>query len=862
MLKNKRDFKVVSPSGGGLSKSEIEKLYKLYSSIDGKHKQFKGSKEEYVSTLSGMVKNFLNGVYSTNLQGAGKKSATFEKKISKLLGKTQLHLSSDEDSIKKARKIADPLLKIYNARNKLEDYKDSTAAERKIAVNEAVTNLTKLNEVLNFTGLGFDAARLLDPKNNDAFEAFTKNLVTFVNAAGDYRKYKKEKPGKREESARKTIKKLFPDEEEIFNPIKQKIRGKVPVHNKETGEYSEEKTTAPILNPFFRATDSFLPTYSSDNKYKELVDDVVDARKIIKSLLKDVTAQKNFIIALPFKNIFKFTPEGIIERQQLNDLLLERGRPTNAGLATSQFKKPEWSQSTEASFRTEYFVFFEYLSNKTELTEKQKKIEEAGILGKIFSFNLALAQLDYDFPNIKADSKGKKTLGEIGKSKDAQVNLDKITALINSSYNRSKDSWEAAEVLYTYYKSDAAVCNYDETKKAGLTSLSAIQAVFKFDIKKMMTSTKPGCQELVTQIKDLIRVPAATPKGVFKQTTTHEIIKAVRDLFFKYITRDVIVPPKIGKKGNILSEATIKYTKIPAKELYTGSVSDATVDKSSCLSLDISDPDTAKYLETVVIANHFLNKDRDIITPYEFGMMMTSTDLTSKYNTFQGAKLDNYTVMKSTQILSYEFEEAIPSKRDPKLSVPEDEDIIVSIGLSRKDILKIFKEYRLKEEEVDEIKVCPKSELPERFDEFSKNLKEVSEPEDFRTYLKRINMFRQDNGVDIVPLPAKTAAVATPIKVTKKEKTAAVATPIKATKKEKTAAVLTPKKSNTTRSIGAVMGSLGRRDSDSESSDWSDSEEEDSESDDSEAKPIKAKAKGRDDFDNKKSYKKKVIKYY
>ena len=58
----KRNYKILE--GGNqplpqLSDVEIDKLYKVYSEMDGKHKKFKGTKREYCATLAGMIDKFL-----------------------------------------------------------------------------------------------------------------------------------------------------------------------------------------------------------------------------------------------------------------------------------------------------------------------------------------------------------------------------------------------------------------------------------------------------------------------------------------------------------------------------------------------------------------------------------------------------------------------------------------------------------------------------------------------------------------------------------------------------------------------------------------------------------------------------------
>ena len=86
----KRNYKIleggVQPLGQ-LSDADINILYNQYIKLDGKHKNFKGTKREYCSTVAGLIDKFLKGSNST-LEGSGKleKSIDFYKpRVLKLL---------------------------------------------------------------------------------------------------------------------------------------------------------------------------------------------------------------------------------------------------------------------------------------------------------------------------------------------------------------------------------------------------------------------------------------------------------------------------------------------------------------------------------------------------------------------------------------------------------------------------------------------------------------------------------------------------------------------------------------------------------------------------------------------------------
>ena len=55
-----------------LSDDDINKLYKEYSAMDGKHKNFKGTKREYCATVGSMIRNFLSGYTTKSKVGSGK----------------------------------------------------------------------------------------------------------------------------------------------------------------------------------------------------------------------------------------------------------------------------------------------------------------------------------------------------------------------------------------------------------------------------------------------------------------------------------------------------------------------------------------------------------------------------------------------------------------------------------------------------------------------------------------------------------------------------------------------------------------------------------------------------------------------
>ena len=120
MLKNKRDFKVVSQNNNGLSDSELSDLYKMYSSMDGKHKKFKGSKEDYVKTVSELIKNFVDSSMNetSGLVGGVKLREILHKnKLKTTLPEQKRRITEKKDEIAAQRDIAYDIRRLQLATN-------------------------------------------------------------------------------------------------------------------------------------------------------------------------------------------------------------------------------------------------------------------------------------------------------------------------------------------------------------------------------------------------------------------------------------------------------------------------------------------------------------------------------------------------------------------------------------------------------------------------------------------------------------------------------------------------------------------------------------------------------------------------
>lgn len=78
----KRNYKFIKNDLYHLSDADIEKLYSTYIEMDGKHQNFKGSKREYCSIISRMIKDWLKAVNKNGLSGGkGTSKGIIAKKI-------------------------------------------------------------------------------------------------------------------------------------------------------------------------------------------------------------------------------------------------------------------------------------------------------------------------------------------------------------------------------------------------------------------------------------------------------------------------------------------------------------------------------------------------------------------------------------------------------------------------------------------------------------------------------------------------------------------------------------------------------------------------------------------------------------
>lgn len=627
MLKNKKNFKVVSPRiESGLSKQEIDKLYKLYSSMDGKHKKFKGSKEEYVLTVGGMVKSFLDniGKESPNEKKGSGKESEYKRVLNYFMRKKRgipikltkyanfkqftsgyrdiLHaiIEPETSDLLKDYTPAEiekfkTALKNYN-RDDYEKFK--TAEETKTAIVTGSKQTKAERDAIKLLKSPEYKVYELEKKYNQRVQTFqnedtppplpssfydVKRSFEEMDALKKVGTYKKEK-------YRKSVGKYFDkdefiSEEDQNDPEVQKKHKWFTIpkikHEKTSGEYKQSGTME-VYKPF--GTDVNV-TYAELEKY------AVFYYKIMHRFVGDITATTNFLLAIRFPALADITLDGYGQRVDFISLLASRGR--------SPMKGSEWTPSNEASYRTEY-ACYKLLIEGTGLDAQNYNMTELEIrlllLGKIFSAEMGNAVIDFQFQNFIIESKGKKLLGSASDEKHPgmQVDVKKIAQLIFESF-RDDDSTEPKSIpkqsncWFIQYTEDEKMKkmrfkdsgDYDTTSQKFNPKLYnvPIEAVVSFDITKMLLDPRPAIQDAKSRLFQYIKeyCTTTTSKQKTKLSKTKPVQEAVFDMVRKYFSGTTELPlSSIG--GN--KQDSSEYT----------------------LSLDITEPEISSKLDLLAYA--------------------------------------------------------------------------------------------------------------------------------------------------------------------------------------------------------------------------------------------------------------------
>ena len=496
----KKNFKVVSPRGE-LSGSEVNDLYKIYTSMDGKHKKFKGSKEEYITKVSELIKKFVDssmngpkvlkspkGDETTNLQGGVK--------LRDILNRNKL--------VKELPELKKKKEELKTEKEQLEALRPNGAAERN-AVRRAIRQLTTDIKKVAETNTGIvtrDATKL--------------------------------------EKARAVVESEFPAKQEIFKKKMRYIEGTLP-DQAESGVYFESDLQH-VINPFYISPEGGdVPSFvgSTSQKYQQLVEYTAKYYSFVKTILTSAlpentkaghaptpvnkTMLRNFLIAAPFQHLTELSPRGRSQREEFASHLTSLGRKTLVGTT-----KMGWTETEEGSYRSEQFVYWGYLA-QSETNPIKRTCKQFELLGKIFSLETANERVDYNFKLYTGESKGRKTLDGVFQQKGTkrpQIDLDKIISIIAHAATIDPDGkvhYNYPNALFTLYKSDMQLVKYDETKplvgeERKMTEKVPFEVILRLNLLKVIEAA-----EGVT-IPSLARGPEIKPTSKGKLGIVYPVI--------------------------------------------------------------------------------------------------------------------------------------------------------------------------------------------------------------------------------------------------------------------------------------------------------------------------------------------------
>ena len=632
MLKNKKDFKVVSPRIGspggikepqgspGLSKPEIDKLFKLYSSMDGKHKKFKGSKEEYVLTVGGMVKNFLANISPPDdKQGSGKDSE-YKKVLTPLM---QLYVHPSPIKGFKKSTYGDwsnlilnkyfPLLKVFipsinterddvmsfenqiieNTTKEAERYKNLIEKKKALPVGKLLSapreKFIESYERIKAQEAAYNTIKASFKKKSEqdkipTFDVMRGALSELTNA--------KYLSGIKKSKIMESMGKIFNKAE--FEPVSKTNAAGVTTtdnpewftipktkHDKTTGIYSTDERYE-VFKPFGRLENV---TYAELERYARLY------YKIMHRFIGDVTATTNFLLAVKFTDLTSLNAEGEKERIKFAHLLTSRSR--------SQLTGGEWTPANEASYRTEY-ACYKLLIKEMGLDKKNEELDETEmrymLLGKIFSAEIGNAVIDFPTKNFVIESKGKKLLGSASDNKHPgmQVDVKKIAQLIYESF-RSSD-WKPnkqANCWFIQYAEDIPMSKFTFLPNGAKAAdfASPIEAIISFDITKMLTDRSPSIKFFKEQLKPYV-------ERYKNSTTSKERGKVSKDMGGQKLIFDMIQSYFSQGSSKLLPQTAIGGPKKGNKGEYT-------------LSLDISEPLVSEKLELLAYSKELFKIDKD-----------------------------------------------------------------------------------------------------------------------------------------------------------------------------------------------------------------------------------------------------------
>ena len=463
---------------------------------------------------------------------------------------------------------------------------------------------------------------------------------------GDYRSLKDYN------TARKAYYKALSDPTDVENPFYSPPGSRIPKYRITDAEGKDEATIA-------------------EESYKQLVKDVTYYRDIIRAFKGqgDKTGVKNFIIALPFKNLTELTPLGERERRLLASHLITKDRKTLVGDT-----KMGWTEVEEGSYRSEMFIFWNFLQDKDKLTVKQRVIENYKLLGKIFSLNMANDRIDFDFNfglpfanRYVGESKGKKTIGGLisQETKTPQVNYSKIiAAILRSSYYDDDGEIKFADpnIIFTLYKSDMELSMFDENAAAGTPdSKLPFEIVFNLNLSDILNSELnkgilenfiiPHCEKFLSLNK------YSRPKQAGDMATSQKMIGAITQMMDNAFARPsdgsdefkpILVEKTFRRRDRTLYKKMVPETddmgniKYDVNRVTRQYWNTSKASGKSMLSFDLSIPAIAETLTTIIVSPHFIKAGETTCTPYQYSEYYTNPDLISHRRTFNGSTMSDY----------------------------------------------------------------------------------------------------------------------------------------------------------------------------------------------------------------------------
>lgn len=631
-----KNFKI-SKTKTDLSEEQVEKLYKEYGKIDSKQEKFKGTKREYVDKVGGMISGWLNAVNPKGKLVGGSLIDDLKAKQD-LLNEAEnhaLHLQTLKDGAPKTKKIE----------------------ENKEYIDELNEEVRILKEKLGIFDVDIEGKKGVIKRLKDERKS--------INEAGASTE-EIDKAIKRHEKELLDLKvgNLFPLKGEMFNKRNEVVPGTLPkVIEKEYREVNKEK----VENPFLSTKPGFLtyPGSTPAEMFDNMMGNLHDFKDLFESFSEDETALRNMLVVLPFKQIFDLTPEGKEERKLFVQHLTDKSRGV-----THKSSENEWTEASEASYRSERFIFDHYIKSGIKDPE-ERKLQSLKLFGKILSLQQYQDSVDYAFPFFTGDSKGKKTVGAVGEhqSRTAQVSFDKILSVIFKSFGSNKtptsiDEMINPQILFNIYKSNRDVNMYNADPRATTNKTVPFEMCLKLDIKEMLSDSKNT-------------ESAATILDWYKDWSTKSD-KGKRQFFSKVggfkrlrlpLIKDVVLNYLIGNDVDTFGRKPNGESKFSADAW--------TAVSGTCLDIPlktISEPDDKEKamnklkekLKVVGFSNKlFPGKTLETITPADYGNLYSSEEGLSRIRHFHGDTYSNYTFEKLKGVENVNYPTVI---EDPPLA--------------------------------------------------------------------------------------------------------------------------------------------------------------------------------------------------